>query len=237
MLFARRVQISLSLDKMLLSFCLRLAVTKGTAVTAAASLLLLACSSDGTAHSPTRQAQPSVYVGAVENTDALVAVVHDGVDWAAYVCGGADTYATMTGWFSGPVEQATEGEHLHAPSGNKEFTAAVKGQLATGTVVVDGMSFAFTAPLSGGEDATGLYDVLDEGCRTGLVIPPASLGEPQGVWCSAPGRFAEDAPSVFAQVTPIRPWVTADRIVRVTVSPPALMTRQLSLAPVILPLN
>jgi hypothetical protein len=178
-----------------------------------------------------------VYVGAVQNTDALVAVADDGVDWVAYVCGGATTYATMTAWFSSHMERDAGEARLSASSGAKEFTAAVHGELATGTIVVDGTTFEFSAQLSGGKNEAGLFSVVDEGCRTGLVVPPASLGEAQGVWCSAPGRFQRNGPPLFAQVTPIRPWSMANRAILVSVSPPGVGARQLSLTPVALPLD
>ena len=54
------------------------------------------------------------------------------------------------------------------------------------------------APRAEGE-LTGLYSVMDSGCRTGVIVQDDGGGEPslQGTWCDENGNFA--------QVTPVYP--------------------------------
>jgi hypothetical protein len=205
-----------------------------SATAATASLVLFACSSDG---GTVRHPRPDLYVGAIDGTDAVVAVAYDGVDSVTYVCGGSETYDTLTQWFSNHISRDTEGALLTATSGGKDLTATLAGDTVTGEVTVDATRYDFTAHLSKEGSGAGLYEVLDGGCRTGLVIPPTGAGEAQGVWCAPTNELGAASSLIFAQVTPIRPWSTMADVIRVTVSPPGAATRELSLAPVALPLE
>ncbi|WP_437314999.1 hypothetical protein [Sorangium sp. So ce385] len=147
-------------------------------------------------------APPDISVGAVDGTDAVLAVVRGEGAVTLYVCGGASTYATMTRWFEGPED----------PSG--AFSIESAGWTATADPggesgllrTPDGAVLAFRARPAAQGSLEGLYAADDGGCRTGAVVfTPEGAESPalQGTWCAVGDRFA--------QVTPLRPLSALDR--------------------------
>ncbi|KYF57189.1 hypothetical protein BE04_31495, partial [Sorangium cellulosum] len=145
---------------------------------------------------------PEISVGAVDGTDAVLAVVRGEGAVTLYVCGGASTYATMTRWFEGPEDPSGA---FSIESGGWTATAdpgGGSGRLRT----PDGAELAFRARPAAPGSIEGLYAADDGGCRTGAVVfTPEGAESPalQGTWCAVGDRFA--------QVTPLRPLSALDR--------------------------
>lgn len=148
------------------------------------------------------------YVGQVWDSDIVTAVTLEDGAMRAYVCGGPETYSTLSHWFEGRVE------------GDNSFSATTDDWSIHGWVGADWASGELEGP--GGEylsweayapvdDLSGLYGVDDSGCRTGAVILDGGGGQPtlQGVWCDALGHRA--------QVTPVYPIELTDRGIHVQV--------------------
>ncbi|WP_437809593.1 hypothetical protein [Sorangium sp. So ce1078] len=143
-----------------------------------------------------------VSVGAVDGTDAVVALVRGEGAVTLYVCGGASSYATMTRWFEGPEDAsgafslASDGWTASADPGGES------GRLRT----PEGAELAFRARPAAVDGIEGLYAAVDGGCRTGAVVFTPEGAETlalQGTWCGAGDRYA--------QVTPLRPLSVLDR--------------------------
>lgn len=173
---------------------------------------------------------PQTFAGALSGTDAVVALVQSGPDWLAYVCGGPTTQVALTGWFQGRAEG--ESAAMSLTSDRNAAVVATRGAGSiTGTLEDGSATYAFEAgsiETASGQVA-GLFGALDSGCRTGLVVVPATAGNPsrmQGVWCDATGRVG--------QVTPITPLERDPRGVAVQVGQDA---RLLYLQPAVPPLH
>jgi hypothetical protein len=140
------------------------------------------------------------FVGQVASSDAVVAAVHADGQLSFYVCGGAQTYAHLTRWFSG-AETADGSFHIE----NAGWT--LTGNLTAGSGTLDGPggeTHAWTiAPAP--TDVAGLYSAENDGCRTGAVVGDldgTGATSLQGTWCNGEGELA--------QVTPIIPMVDVD---------------------------
>lgn len=140
------------------------------------------------------------YVGRAGG-DAALGIVADGGLVTAYLCGGRDTFASLTRWFHGAV--GPDGK-LSLVSGDATLTGdlgSLQGEIVTG----DGTTLAWTVtPASGG---AGIY-AADGACRTGAIVGDLDgdgQARLQGTWCDGEGRFA--------QVTPLQPvYAPAERI-------------------------
>jgi hypothetical protein len=141
---------------------------------------------------------PATYVGRLQGTDAVIAVVRSGGTVMAYACGGPSTYATQTNWF--PAAAATAGAFQLQHAGWSLAGGAAGDGFAGSLVAPDGASFAWNASPVGADTAAGLYAVSDEGCRTGVVIIQSSPDSPpavQGTWCNAQGAKAPVTPVIL----------------------------------------
>jgi hypothetical protein len=160
---------------------------------AASSAVVLGC---GAAVSPAPLG--AVYVGRVEGSDVALAVVVDGDQVVAYVCGGARTFDSHTAWFRGPRTAGGASAELVGPRGSLRF---VWGDADAEGVFVDanGQSFRWQIARVSEEARAGLYDRSEPGCRAGAIVLDDRGGESsvQGVACDAAGRRS--------QVTPIMP--------------------------------
>lgn len=129
--------------------------------------LLVACGAPPTGTTPTPHAD-GVYVGAIADSDALIAIVIEGNDVAAYTCGGEDTWEHLTSWYSGTLTNGqidqitgTTGWRLEATHGNGHWN---------GTITRLDQTLTFTAEPATPDTAAGLY-VLDTASReAGLII-------------------------------------------------------------------
>jgi hypothetical protein len=140
-----------------------------------------------------------VYVGNVAGTDALLAVVVDGEEVVAYVCGGPSSFETHSRWFRAPVGDTRE-RAINLENDGLSLVGSLEGSVARGELrEPDGTIRSWTAAaLHGG--LAGLYAAEDEGCMTGVIVGESEDGaDPpaQGTWCNAAG--------VRAQVTPLQP--------------------------------
>lgn len=173
--------------------------------------LAMSCSAGGPPAGDEATVSPGLFTGALEGSDAKIALVRNDAAWAAYVCGGASSMSSLTGWFQGDL--ARGGGAVDARSDGKHLSAEFGAEAATGTVTVDGgEAVRFEASVVPEGVAAGLYQVVSSGCRTGLIIPPPGHGEPQGVYCADVGPSGERA-RLFEQVTPVAPIRLGDAIV------------------------
>jgi hypothetical protein len=166
-----------------------------------------------------------LYVGNVSGIDALLAVVVDGEELVAYVCGGSSSFATHSRWFRAPAGDARERE-IDLENDGLSLVGSLDGSGARGELrEADGTIRSWTAAaLHGG--VAGLYAVEDEGCLTGVIVGASEEGaDPpaQGTWCNAAGERA--------QVTPLRPILLQDRGFEVSVTVGG-KSRQLFVTPV-----
>jgi hypothetical protein len=142
-----------------------------------------------------------VYIGKLVDTDAVIAISASGNDVVAYICGGATTFATTTRWFP-HTEWASDQPTLRMSSDGWTLdlvrdAQGISGSASDGT----GKRYAITAHPTRPETMAGLYAVVDEGCRTGVVVMQDRAEDAptfQGTWCNNKGAFE--------QVTPVRPY-------------------------------
>lgn len=145
------------------------------------------------------------YVGKLDGSDALVAVTVAGNDVVAYACGGALTISVHTRWYSGTLDgDSVELTSDDGASGIIKFS----GKTVSGNLVQpDGQVLTlFDTALRGSDTASALFSVVDEGCRTGVIVKEDSPGAGafvQGAWCGPAAVGSED--DIFSQVTPITP--------------------------------
>lgn len=186
-------------------------MASAASVALVSSFFALFCSACG-------ESEPVTYVGAPKGNELAFGLVEGEGAVVAYVCGGSQTFATHSRWFTGPLDA----------DGN--FSANADGWTLTGTIGKtdkDVVSAALVAPdktstdlsatrgIAGSTD--GLYDVQDSGCRTGVVAwtDPVGQRQLQGTWC--------DDKDHFAQVTPVLPITESDKGLHVTVDLSPLM--------------
>lgn len=188
----------------------------------AATLLALAAA--GCAMTPLEDTSRAVHAARVPGTDAVLAVLVTGSSTDAYLCGGASTLASLTRWFHAE-DTVVAGRGLVLRSGDTTLTLARAGEELTAELRTDGGARFVVSPSAGAE----LYDAMDEGCRTGVILWPGAGGaaELQGAWCSQAGDRL--------QVQPLEPVLHIDRSVlsvRVPRSegPRILQVRPVSLA-------
>jgi len=205
----------------------------GVTLQSAAASVLVACLGISCSGADP-EAQPrsmATYVGQVDGTDARIALVRDDARWAAYVCGGPSTLSTLTDWFEGEAGPATDGG-TEAQSDGKllrvRFTdGAAIGSVFTGTEMLFSASRVFDGA------TTGLFQLSERGCRSGLIVPPPGQGGPQGVYCANLDPAGNGISTMYKQVNPLLPITLTARGVASRV---ADEERTIYLVPVVLPL-
>src|SRR5262245_11306700 len=95
--------------------------------------LAASCSAGGPPGREEEHASVDLFIGALEGSDAKIALVRDDAVWAAYVCGGASTLSSLTGWFQGDLAPGFRGP-VGARSDGKELAATFGDEGATGTL-------------------------------------------------------------------------------------------------------
>lgn len=129
--------------------------------------LLVACGAPPTGTAPTPHAD-GVYVGAIADSDALIAIVIEGNDVAAYTCGGEDTWEHLTGWYTGTVNDGRIDDAVGTTGWRLEATRT--GNRWNGSLTRLDQTFSFSAEPAAPGTAAGLY-VLDTASReAGLII-------------------------------------------------------------------
>jgi len=160
---------------------------------------------------PGATAPTGSFVGAVEGTTAMAGLVRDGDAVAAYVCGHEDTLQTHTRWFSGAV--GADGAAFSLGQDGWTLIGSFVGDNVGGTLTdPDGASSTIMLGAAATGSLSGLYSVLDSGCRAGLiVIDPGDASAPaaQGAWCDDSG--------LIKQVTPMMPVAMVDGSIEVAV--------------------
>ena len=169
----------------------------------------ISCSAGGPPTGEEATVSADLFIGALEDSDAKIALVRNDAAWAAYVCGGASSMSSLTGWFQG--DAAATGRAVGARSDGKQLSAEFGDEGATGTLLVDGAeAVRFEASVVPHGVAAGLYQVYSSGCRSGLIVPPSGRGEPQGVYCADVGP-SDQRVRLFQQVTPVGPIRLGDQ--------------------------
>jgi hypothetical protein len=178
-------------------------LSKPFAVSTVSACAVIACAST----SPSAAPAARVFTGAVDGTDAQVAVVASARHVRVYLCGGPASYATLTHWFALDLD-ASGGAHAQADGAEAwSLDGQVADTTATGAVTIaDGTRFTFeTARVSAGTIA-GLYEGPASCGKIGLIVmqPSAqSASSGQGACITA------DAIPSVEQVNPIRPLTRA----------------------------
>lgn len=162
---------------------------------------LAACSEE----EPSVEVSDGTYVGKLDGSDAMVAVTVAGNDVVAYSCGGPLTIHIHTRWYRGTLDGDTV--ELSADDGSSGSLQFADGKVSGSLGQPDGDALALIDTELGESDtATALFSVVDEGCRTGVIVRQASAeSEPdvQGAWCAPAATAGEE--DIFSQVTPITP--------------------------------
>lgn len=198
------------------------------------SVAFVTACGDG-ASAPGKGERPlSLYIGSLDGTDAQVAVVKNDERWAAYACGGPSTLDVVTTWFQGSLD-AHHASLSAASVDGQRFEMMLSEDTATGTVTTNDESVPFLAGRVHGHAVAGLFQLVEKGCRTGLIIPPSGDGSPQGVYCADLDVREGYALRIYEQVTPILPITSAEAVRgRVVIDTKA---RIITLRPVVLPLD
>jgi hypothetical protein len=155
-----------------------------------------------------------VFVGDTQGmSDAAVAAVISESSVTVYLCGGASSLE-HTHWFSGTIDAA--GVITVEPRDGWTIDAKLVDYAIQGTIhAPDGATIPINGEPGARSPLENLYAVVDEGCRTGVVVKQASDNETpavQGAWCNSAGRFM--------QVTPILPIQISERGLHVLVNTP-----------------
>ncbi len=124
-------------------------------------------------------AEPAVsaqlaYVGAVDGTDALIAIAPEGNLVVAYVCA-EETWAAHTGWFYTELENDAQGtgklKAVTSGTGHSLEGVTITATQATGTVrFADGAVHSFTADRATPGTTAGLYESRSSEGHTGLIV-------------------------------------------------------------------
>ena len=131
------------------------------------ALVLTACGGGAPPAGPGSPANALTYVGELDGSDALIAVlVSDG--WVSvYTCGGDGTWQTHTGWFYG----RPQGDAFDLAHDDLRVRGEFDGSLTRGTLrLADGREIGFEAELADANSAAGLYYRQVYGDRTGLIV-------------------------------------------------------------------
>jgi hypothetical protein len=190
----------------------------------------------------TSESRPTLFVGTIDSSDAVVGLEIGQSGWVFYSCGGPTSLGSLTHWFSAGappgalgIDLSKNGWSLKGQAGSCDGSAAgcAAGLPEWGGTLIgsDGVVHPWSAAQAPGGSLSGLYDVTENGCRTGLLLSQGAQGDvalAQGTWCDGVGDFE--------QVTPIRPVERTDRGIHASVNA-AGFVRDLYLAPVRVPLQ
>lgn len=128
---------------------------------------LVSCDSDDPA--PPQAVIPHVFVGHVDGSSALVAIVESDEAVVAYTCGLGDERPTHTGWFTG-IKQGAVGENVQLVNGPSGYNirAALTSEGGAGVLTLaDGVELGFRVEPARGD--AGLYDYEDASTVVGFI--------------------------------------------------------------------
>jgi hypothetical protein len=180
----------------------------------ATALAFLACGEDS-AESPRPEAPGAqIWVGALDETDAKVGVVHEDGNTVLFFCGGETSYPVLTRWFSGPT--ALESAFSFEAAGFR-VDGELVGDALEGSVLRSGEgSHAWRADPAIPGTLTGLYSGQAACGRVGLIVSqPRAEDEPTGQGACV--RFI-DGQITVEQVNPVLPLKQLEDFIRVTVA-------------------
>jgi hypothetical protein len=179
----------------------------------AVACLALGCGSDPEPSPPVPG--PNAWVGAVEGSDVLVGLAnHDG-KVSLFFCGGSDSYATRTRWFTGDgvltasFSFTEEGWSIEGVAGSE---GPITGSVQTETDDAGRWSAEPVSP----ETMAGLYEGVAPCGRLGLIVTQATArDEPSGQGACL---RVEGERTIVEQVNPVRlEWAGSVRELLVTV--------------------
>ncbi|MDP3274685.1 MAG: hypothetical protein Q8Q09_05775 [Deltaproteobacteria bacterium] len=139
---------------------------------AIAALSLLTC----TCGPSLRTDGPPVYVGHIEGSDALIAIVADEGTLVAYTCGGTRSWETHTGWFHPvlPVDGlsgATQTIPVTRSARGLQLTGSIEPTSASGTLQLsDGATVPWRAQRADPSRGAGFFTISDGGELSGLIV-------------------------------------------------------------------
>jgi len=158
---------------------------------------LLGCTEQGADHGPV--GSTATYLGAVEGTEARIALVQSGDELLAYVCGQGDTLESHTRWYAGSFALNDAGAHELAAGGwHLSFSDLSAGIVDGELIAPTGEVQRWTAQRAQDGSEVGLYESRELGCRTGVIVWGALAGpecNAQGVWCDASGARGQVTPA------------------------------------------
>lgn len=141
--------------------------------------------------------RPQFYAARVTNSDVALGALRSDGHLLVYACGGPSTLATHTRWFDLPLN----GQTFNADNGGTVLRGSLGAAGLSGTLEVPGSGvLSWTLPELKAGDLSGLYDRVENGCRTGVIVfsDDPSAPSAQGVYCNGSGLFDE--------VTPVAPF-------------------------------
>lgn len=162
------------------------------------AVLALGCSAE--TKPGTNQSLPSVWVGAVQGTDAKVALADRNGAVELFFCGGPDSYATKTHWFA---EGALLADRFSFTSGDWTVEGAVSEGGVSGSVqAAFDVPADWTAAAVDPATIAGLYEGSAPCGKLGLIVTqPTAEDEPTGQGACLQ---VEDERVTVEQVNPVR---------------------------------
>ncbi|HEY3255996.1 MAG TPA: hypothetical protein VGJ91_18685 [Polyangiaceae bacterium] len=172
---------------------------------------LVGCSSD--AHEQPA-AEPRVWVGTVQDSDAMLGVVESRGAASLFLCGGPSSFASQTHWFFSPTGLDSA---FSMTDGGFQLEGSTSSDQIVGTLRQDsGDTHSFSVQQVNGALLAGVYDALGPCGHLGLIVLPNAPGElpaAQGT-CLKTEAGAE----LVEQVNPVMPLArSANAGVAVTV--------------------
>ena len=109
-----------------------------------------------------------ILVGRVNGSDALIALVANGNELLAYVCGGPADWQTHTSWFKGDL---SANGSFSLNTDNLWLNGTILGQAARGVLeLADGSRLSWQALSPQKDSPAGLYRMADSEAVTGFIV-------------------------------------------------------------------
>lgn len=177
-------------------------VRLGRVVSLFAMLSALSCADEGELQVSSTPESSRHFVGAIETTDAKIALISEGNSVKAYVCGGALTYASHSRWFS--LEQGQSQGPWRSVKGQSQGWS-IEGEISEGEghgVLLSPEGIAQRWQVSFAPRPLGLYELDSEFGKIGAIVQ--GTDDVQGTLLGKGGYRA--------QVTPVRPMALPNNL-------------------------
>lgn len=110
----------------------------------------------------------NVFVGQIEGTDALIALVIENNTFTAYTCGQEESWQELTGWFEGTI---ADNSIATTPGGwDMTLEAVLSDGVWQGKLTASGISYNFTAEAARTDRPAGFYLLNTDTREAGLII-------------------------------------------------------------------